>query len=95
MDNGKKRPAINPPYKISPSDPAYLRQCGLALEPSIDRLIELAVEAGWVREDVIAAILVETGRHLECNRIGLDPRDDVCSEERLLESNSAERVRLH
>ena len=94
MDSGKKRPTINPPGRISPSDPGYLRQCGFALEPSIGRLIELAVEVGWVRQDVLAAILVETGRHLECNRIGLD-RGDACGEERLLEPNPAERGRLH
>lgn len=95
MDNGKKRPAINPPDGINPSDPEYLRQCGFALEPSIHRLIETAVEAGWVREDVVAAILVETERHLECNRVAFGTLDDACSEDRFLEPNSAGQGRLH
>jgi len=95
MDNGKKRPAINPPDGINPSDPEYLRQCGFALEPSIHRLIETAVEAGWVREDVVAAILVETGRHLECNRIVFGTLDDACGEDRILEPNPAGQGRLH
>lgn len=64
-ETGRSRPAINPPGEISPADPGYLRQCGFALEPSIDRLIELAVKAGWAHADVVAAILIKAGRHLE------------------------------
>lgn len=94
MDNGKKRSAINPPGDISPSDPGYLRQCGFALEPSIHRLIELAVEAGWVREDVVAAILIETGR-LDDNRVRRAAQDDGQCEERVAEWSSVEQRKLH
>ncbi|CAM5318447.1 hypothetical protein ATER59S_00981 [Aquamicrobium terrae] len=95
MDNGKKRPAINPPGETSPSDPGYLRQCGFALEPSIHRLIEMAVDAGWERENVVAAILVETGRLFEGGSIAFGAPDDACSEEQLPEPISVGPGRLH
>ncbi len=94
MDNGKKVPAINPPGGMRPTDPGYLRKCGYALEPSLHRLIELAVEAGWVREDVVAAILVETGRHLQDDGIGFATLDDDHSEERFPGLDSIGRGRL-
>jgi hypothetical protein len=56
---------------MDPSDPAYVQQCGFALEPSIIGLIEQAVEAGWSRGDVVLAILGETGRYL--GNLELDP----------------------
>lgn len=77
----RNRPIINPPGDISPSAPEYLRQCGFALEPSINRLIELAVEAGWSRQDVLAAILIETGRRLETDKDGTRNQDGTSDDE--------------
>jgi hypothetical protein len=48
---------INPPTH-TPSDPQYPHECRFALEPSISRLIEMAVEAGWDRNHVAWAIMM-------------------------------------
>lgn len=48
---------INPPTH-TPSDPQYTHECRFALEPSVSRLIEMAVEAGWHRNHVVWAIVM-------------------------------------
>lgn len=63
---------INPPENTSPSDPDYPRQCRFSLRSSLEGLIELAVEAGWMRRDVVAAVLYTALE--ECN-VRVDERD--------------------
>lgn len=92
---GRSRPIINPPGDIAPSDPGYLWQCGFALEPSIRRLIELAMEAGWARVEVVAAILVETERHLENSGICRSTRHDEPVDEQFRAVGDARRGGLH
>lgn len=70
MADRKKVPAIAPPRDVGPADPGYLRQCGFALEPSIHRLIEMAVGAGWTCDSVLAAIVLETERQARQSRLG-------------------------
>lgn len=76
MADRKKVPAITPPDDVGPSDPGYLRQCGFALEPSIHRLIEMAVGAGWVRESVLLAVVLETERQSRQTPLGRGFADD-------------------
>lgn len=56
---------INPPQIVDPEDPAYLSCCIRALVPSIEGLIDVAVEAGWSRSKTMAAIMLATGCQME------------------------------
>lgn len=69
---GRDRARINPPGRTCPTDPDYARQCRFSLRPSLDGLIDLAVEAGWRRRDVVAAVLYTALE--ECN-VRVDERD--------------------
>ncbi|HET7411089.1 MAG TPA: hypothetical protein VFJ18_00390 [Pararhizobium sp.] len=50
-------PSINEPT-IGRTDSRYLAECIFALEPSVTRLIELALAAGWTRDEVANAITI-------------------------------------
>ncbi|WP_144862607.1 hypothetical protein [Mesorhizobium sp. J18] len=51
-----RRVRINPP--TNPIEhPDYLKECQFALEPSITKLIELASDAGWDRNQAAVAIM--------------------------------------
>lgn len=51
-----KRVRINVPTK-SPDDINYAAECRFAIEPSFTKMIELAVAAGWDREQVAFATM--------------------------------------
>lgn len=55
---------INPPNQ-SVSHPGYQRDCQFALEPSVTKLLDLAVAAGWDQEHVIDAVLVLVASRLK------------------------------
>lgn len=42
----------------------YQEECQFALEPSVTRLIELATEAGWDRDQVVYAMLAVAAPHI-------------------------------
>lgn len=69
---GRDRARINPPGRTCPTDPDYARQCRFSLRPSLEGLIDLAVEAGWRRRDVVAAVLCTA---LEACGVRIDERD--------------------
>ena len=48
-------PKVNAPT-VSASHPNYRSECQFALEPSLQGLIDMAVEAGWDRRQVSLAI---------------------------------------
>lgn len=48
---------INPPNHPV-THPGYQRDCQFALEPSVTKLLELAVAAGWDQNQAIDAVLV-------------------------------------
>lgn len=64
--------SINSPGAVHPLDPTYFLQCSFALEPSVEGLIELAVEAGWSRKEVVIAIIFIG---MECLGIRVDGTD--------------------
>jgi hypothetical protein len=55
---------INPPDHPL-THPDYQRDCQFALEPSVTKLLELAVAAGWDRNHVIDAVLVLAAEQLK------------------------------
>lgn len=85
MADRKKVPAIAPPEDVGPSDPGYLRQCGFALEPSIHRLIEMAVGAGWARNSVLLAVVLETERQSRATPLGPGAAGDGFTEDDLVD----------
>ncbi|UXT97968.1 hypothetical protein [Agrobacterium tumefaciens] len=55
---------INGPSGTSGKGLKYQEECQFALEPSVTRLIELAIEAGWSRDQVAYALLSLAAPHL-------------------------------
>lgn len=51
-----KRVRINAPTKL-PTDADYALECRFCLEPSLTKMIELAVAAGWDRKHVAFATM--------------------------------------
>lgn len=55
---------INPPTRHI-DDPLYLADCRLALEPSLTKLADLAIEAGWPPKTVGYSLLVLSAQLLK------------------------------
>ncbi|MCZ4072105.1 hypothetical protein [Agrobacterium sp. LMR679] len=55
---------INGPSRAPDEGPRYQEECQFALEPSVSKLIELAVDAGWDREQVVYALLNLAAPHI-------------------------------
>ncbi|MND49420.1 hypothetical protein D3C81_1877850 [compost metagenome] len=55
---------INGPSGTSEKSLKYQEECQFALEPSVTRLIELATEAGWDRDQVVYAMLSIAAPHI-------------------------------
>ena len=55
---------INGPSGTSDNSLKFQEECQFALEPSVTRLIELATEAGWGRDQVVYALLAIAAPHI-------------------------------
>lgn len=55
---------INGPSGTSDKSLKYQEECQFALEPSVTRLIELAIDAGWSRDQVVYALLSIAAPHI-------------------------------
>lgn len=51
-----RRVRMNAPTK-SPADADYAAECRFSIEPSLTKMIELAVTAGWDRQQVALATM--------------------------------------
>lgn len=60
---------INGPSGASNNSLRYQEECQFALEPSVSRLIELAAEAGWDRDQVVFALLSIAAPHILDRRL--------------------------
>ena len=59
-----RKAVINSPTGAS-TDPFYSTDCRLALEPSIQGLMDMAVEAGWTLSEVSFTIMMLAAKQLE------------------------------
>jgi len=55
---------INPPDDEPIGSPQYQRDCVFALEPSVTRLIQLAIDTGWDEQQVVIALLCIAAPHI-------------------------------
>jgi len=60
----KKIKRINGPIRSLNEGLRYQEECQFALEPSVTRLIELAIEAGWDHQQVVYALLNIAAPHV-------------------------------
>ena len=47
---------INSPLGVNRETISQVRECRFALEPSLDRLVELADKAGWTKREIAVAL---------------------------------------
>lgn len=62
------RVLINGPSRGLYEGQQYQKECQFALEPSINRLIEVASDAGWDLQQVVYALVILTLSHIESQR---------------------------
>lgn len=63
-DRSKRGAAINPASAFPTHDPRYQRDCTLAVDASVESLVDLAAGAGWVRQNVLVGIILAAARQL-------------------------------
>ena len=59
-----RKAVVNSPARVS-TDPFYSSDCRLALEPSIQGLMDMAIKAGWIPNEVSYTIMMLGGQKLE------------------------------
>lgn len=58
---------LNGPTQTEIESAAYQDECVFALEPSIHKLLEIAVEVGWDKDQVLFAIMLIIARQVTDN----------------------------
>lgn len=58
MTSNVRKPRINPPATATIREGEYVRECTLALRPSIESLMDMAAAAGWDRQQAAIAIVI-------------------------------------
>lgn len=56
---------INGPSKLVAATDAYQKECMFAVEPSLVKLMDLAIEAGWDHDQVALAFVCFAMSHLD------------------------------